>query len=226
MGTIICIGGLVGLKNKEKVFIPYSPRKIDFEIMKLSTKVNPKVLFIGTASSEREDYYISFKNAYESLGAIVENLCVLNSNITFEEIRKKILSSDIIYVGCGKTKFMMDVWKSKGIDKCLIEAYKKDIILAGMSAGSYCWFKYNYEMIEGLDLIHMINCVHYDEKSKEKKKQFYDNIKKNNLRGIAIDNDASLIFSGTDYKIVKNYENSKAYDIVFEDGKYIEKEII
>ena len=82
MGTIICIGGLVGLKNKEKVFIPYSPRKIDFEIMKLSSKVNPKVLFIGTASSEREDYYISFKNAYESLGAIVENLCVLNNNIS------------------------------------------------------------------------------------------------------------------------------------------------
>ena len=55
--------------------------------------------------------------------------------------------------------------------------------------------------------------------------KIYQCIKENNLRGIAIDNDASLIFSDTDYKIVKNYENSKAYDIVFEDGKFIEKEI-
>ena len=80
-------------------------------------------------------------------------------------------------------------------------------------------------MIKGLDLIHMINCVHYDEKSDEKKKLFYDNIRKRNLKGIAIDNDAALILSGTEYKIIKNYENSKVHEIVFENGMIKEKEL-
>ena len=41
MGTIICIGGLLGIKNKEKGFLPYVPRKIDLEIMQLCPKRKP-----------------------------------------------------------------------------------------------------------------------------------------------------------------------------------------
>ena len=138
MKAIVCIGGLTGIKSKENVFLPYKPNKIDFEIFSLSRKKNPRVLFIGTASKEREDYFESFKRAYKNLGGYVTNLEILNNKLSEKEIKEKILSSDIIYVGCGKTKFMLDIWKNKGIDKILVEVFNREIILAGMSAGSYC----------------------------------------------------------------------------------------
>ena len=72
MKAIICIGGLTGIKNKDNIFLPYEPRKVDKEIVLLSKKEHPKVLFIGTASKEREDYYDSFKIAYEKLGGNVK----------------------------------------------------------------------------------------------------------------------------------------------------------
>lgn len=225
MKAIVCIGGLTGIKSKENVFLPYKPNKIDFEICSLSRKKNPRVLFIGTASKEREDYFESFKRAYKNLGGYVTNLEILNNKLSEKEIKEKILSSDIIYVGCGKTKFMLDIWKNKGIDKILVEAFNREIILAGMSAGSYCWFKYNYELIEGLGLIPMINCVHYDEKSIEKKEQFYRNIKDYKLDGLAIDNDVAVVFADGKYKVIKHNENMNAYHITFENGKYF-KEIL
>ena len=221
MKAIICIGGLTGIKSKENVFLPYKPRKVDLEIFSLPKKEHPKVLFIGTASKERKDYYDSFKTAYEGLGGIVSNLEILNGNNSNEDIKKKILSSDIIYVGCGKTQFMLDIWKEKGIDKLLKDAYEKGIILAGMSAGSYCWFKYNYEMIEGLGLIPMINCVHYEEKTEEKKKQFFNNIKEQNLKGIALDNDVAFALIDGEYKIIKNNEESNAYEISFDKEEIV-----
>lgn len=223
MKAIICIGGLVGIKSRENVFLPYAPNKIDYEIFSLSQKKNPKVLFIGTASKERKDYYESFKQAYESLGGIVTNLEILNNKLSNKEIKEKILSSDIIYVGCGRTQFMMDIWRQTGIDKILVEAYEKGIILAGMSAGSYCWFKYNYELIEGVGLIPMINCVHYDEKSDEKKKQFFQNIREYKLDGLAIDNDVAVAFIDGKCKVIKHNEKLNAYRITFEDGKFSQK---
>ena len=223
MKAIICIGGLTNIKSKDNLFLPYKPNKIDYEIFSLSQKKTPKVLFIGTASKERRDYYESFRIAYESLGGSVNSLDILNNNLSINEIRSKILVSDIIYVGCGKTKFMLDIWKQKGIDKILIEAYKKEVILAGMSAGSYCWFKYNYELIEGLGLIPMINCVHYDEKSDEKKKEFLKNIKQYKLDGLAIDNDVAVAFIDQKCKIIQHNNKLNAYRISFKDDNYIQE---
>ena len=90
-----------------------------------------------------------------------------------------------------------------------------------MSAGSYCWFKYNYEMIEGLGLIPMINCVHYEEKTEEKKKQFFNNIKEQNLKGIALDNDVAFALIDGEYKIIKNNEESNAYEISFDKEEIV-----
>ena len=223
MKAIICIGGLTNIKSKDNIFLPYKPNKIDYEIFSLSQKKTPKVLFIGTASKERRDYYESFRIAYESLGGSVNSLDILNNNLSINEIRTKILLSDIIYVGCGKTKFMLDIWKQKGIDKILIEAYKKEVILAGISARSYCWFKYNYELIEGLGLIPMINCVHYDEKSDEKKKEFLKNIKQYKLDGLAIDNDVAVAFIDQKCKVIKHNNKLNAYRISFKDDNYIQE---
>ena len=37
---------------------------------------------------------------------------------------------------------MISAWKKFGVDKALREAYEKEIVLSGLSAGAICWFKY------------------------------------------------------------------------------------
>ena len=56
------------------------------------------------------------------------------------EIVRKIMSSDIVYVGGGNTLLMMRIWRRFGLDKVLKGAYEAGIVLAGISAGSICWF--------------------------------------------------------------------------------------
>ena len=210
MGKIVCIGGLKGLRNESKEFISYSPRKVDTEIIKLSNKKHPKVLF---------------KIAYESLGSNVAPLLILDNDITYTEILNTILSADIIYVGCGNTQFMLDKWKEKGVDIALKKAYEQGTVLAGMSAGSYCWFSYNYDLIEGLGLIKAINCVHYDLKDDLAKKKFYNVIKNKNMTGVALEDCTALAVIDNNFKIIKNNKDAKAYKIFFDGNKFIEEEL-
>ena len=223
MGKLICIGGGEIPIIKNGIELPYETKEIDEEIVRVSNNQNPKLLFIGTASSHSYDYYLVIKKIYENLGCIVSNLDLLADTINMIEIENSILNTDIIYVGGGNTKFMLEKWRELGIDKLLIQAYKKGIVCSGLSAGSYCWFKYNYDLIEGLGIINAINCVHYDKKDNEAKEKFYNVIKDKKIDGIALDNCVAIEFIDGKTKIIKSNPNKNAYKVIFENGKIIEE---
>ncbi len=45
-------------------------------------------------------------------GCIVSNLDLLQDNLNMEEVKNSILNTDIIYVGGGNTRFMLEKrWK-------------------------------------------------------------------------------------------------------------------
>ena len=87
------------------------------------------------------------------------------------DLKPHILDQDIIYVGGGNTKSMLAVWREWGLDEILKEAYKKNIIMSGVSAGAICWFekgitdswKDHQATIDCLGLVNGICCPHYDE---------------------------------------------------------------
>ena len=220
----------------------YETREIDEYIVNLTKKEAPKVLFIGIASKENNYYFKAIKSIYEDLGCKVENLEILSflesekedTNIEnriaqFEtrmgEICEIILSSDIVYIGGGKTKFLLDILKEIKLDKILLEAFEKEVVIAGFSAGCYSFFDFNYELLEGMKVINAISCVHYDEKSEEKKAEFYEAIKERMLPGIALDNGTAIHYFDDKFKIVKSIKDAKAYLIKFENNKFIEQEL-
>ena len=222
MKKLVCIGGGDIPRYKDGNLLPYETKEIDNEIVNLSNKDHPKLLFISIASSHPEEYFNGIKKVYEELGCTVTHL---NINKTYEELEKDILSSDIIYIGGGNTKFLIDKLKDTKIDKILIEAYKQGIVCAGLSAGSYCWFKYNYDLIEGMNVINAVNCVHYEEKDKESKNKFYSVVKEKNLIGYAIDNQVAIEFINDDIKVIKSNQQRNAYKITYVDNRIIEKRI-
>lgn len=223
--NLVLIGGgeIKGwnFKTKDSNQNLYQTEKIDKTIVSLSNKENPKLLFIGTASKENEYYYEAIKNIYFKLGCDVDCLKMTDNNI-----KEKILNSDIIYVGGGNTKFMLSEWKKVNLKEHLVEAYNKGIIVSGFSAGSYCWFKYNYEMIEGFGLINAVICVHYEDKNEDKISEFYNNVKKTNLPGIALDNGVAMKYSEDSFEIIKSIEKSRAFKISYINNEFIKEELV
>ncbi|ANB64772.1 peptidase S51 family protein [Anoxybacillus sp. B7M1] len=50
-------------------------------------------------------------------------------------------SDHYIYVGGGNTRNLLVLWKEWGLDNILRKAWNQGIVLAGISAGSICWFE-------------------------------------------------------------------------------------
>lgn len=223
MGKLICIGGGEIPRVKNGVKLPYETKAIDEEIVKISEKTNPKLLFIGTASTNSYDYFMVIKKIFEDLGCIVSNLDLLQDDLNMEKVKNSILNTDIIYVGGGNTRFMLEKWKELGVDKLLIEAYNRGIVCSGLSAGSYCWFKLNYDLINGLGIINAVNCVHYEQKDEQARNKLYDVVKKTGLEGIALENCVALEIVDDKMKIVKSNNSKNAYKITYKNNQFVEE---
>jgi dipeptidase E len=216
---------------------------IDREIIRLSNKKNPKLLFIPTASSDSDRYW---KHVQEYFGGFLkcktEVLFLVKKRATKDEIRKKILAADIIYVGGGNTLMMMRLWRRLGVDKLLMEAYESGTVLSGISAGSICWFdsghsdsmsfynprKWKYINVKGLGLIDGIHCPHYNGRTRgiPRRKHFRDMIGKTGGVGIAIENNCAIEFiDGRLHKVVRSNGYSRAYKVYKKDGRVVAEQI-
>ena len=223
MRKLVCIGGGEVPRIKNGIQLPYETKEIDEEIVRLSEKENPKLLFIGTASKDSYNYYLVIKKIFEDLGCMCSNLDLLTDNLDMDDVKNAILNTDIIYVGGGNTKFMLEKWRELGVDKLLIEAYNKGIVCSGLSAGSYCWFKLNYDLLEGLGIINAINCVHYEQKDEEARNKFYSVIKETGLEGIALENCVAIEFIDNNFKIIKSNKERNAYKITYKNDEILEE---
>ena len=167
MGKIVTIGG----GDLERNIL------IHKRIIELTKKINPKALYIPTASGENENNINKFKKVYgEKLKCQTDILYLLKVKPSRRQLSEKILSADLIYVGGGNTLMMMKRWRFLGVDKLLKTAYQKAIVLSGISAGSICWFEsghsdsmsfyhpnnWNYINVHGIGLIKGIHCHHFN----------------------------------------------------------------
>ena len=218
----VCIGGGNVPRYMNGVLLKHETKEIDEEIVRLANKENPKFVFISMASYHPEEYFEGVNKVYTELGCQIVHL---DPNRPFEELKEEILSADIVYVGAGDNKLLFSRLKETRIDELLIEAYNKGIVCAGISAGSYCWFKYTYSLLEGLNVINAVNCVHYDEKDEASKEKLYSVVKDNNLIGYAIENCVALEFLDDEIKIIKSDNTKNAYKITCVNNKIIEEKM-
>ena len=213
---------------------------IDKEIVRLSGKKHPKALFIPTASNDDKGKFGVFQKVYgKKLGCNTDVLYLIKSNPTKKQIRNKILSSDLIYVGGGNTLKMMRLWRRLGVDRILENAYHKGVVLSGKSAGAICWFKYghsdslsfykpahwDYIRVRGMGIIDALACPHYNKKTGNKKRSSYFQrmIKKYGGIGIATDDNCAIEFINDKYKIITSKKNANAYKIYKKNGELVVK---
>ena len=117
--------------------------EFDRYIVELTGIHRPNALFLPTASGDSKIYAETFKNLYgRRLGCKVNVLRLISEAPSRSEILQKIHSANLIYVGGGNTLRMMKRWRALSIDGELSKAGARGAVLAGLSAGAICWFRY------------------------------------------------------------------------------------
>ena len=210
---------------------------IDKNIISLSDKATPNVLFISTASSDSQGYIDVVENYFgKKLKCAVRSLRLLNA-LSKAEVEKQITWADIIYVGGGNTLKMMTLWRKLGVDKLLISAANKGTVLSGVSAGAICWFRYGNSdsrkftsnssqliRVSGLRVVDLLFCPHYDVETSRQK-----DLKRmmKNTPGVAVacENCTALKIVGNEYEILRSKPSAKAYKCYWTNGKYIKTEL-
>jgi dipeptidase E len=234
MQKIVAIGGgEIGRPG-----FPIETTSIDREIIFLSGKKKPKLLFIPTASSDSESYFEVVKKHFgKQLGCAVDVLYLIKNKQQKSEIEKKILSSDIVYVGGGNTLKMMKIWRKFGIDEIILKARNKGIVLSGVSAGAMCWFSFglsdsllfsnkNAPMIKvrGLGFAKSLFCPHYNFE-KKREPELKKMMKKTSGVAIAVENCCAIEIIDNSFRIISSKKTAKAYKVYWKNGKYFKEKI-
>ncbi len=128
----------------------------------------PKVLFVATASGDRELYHLRFLRAFSQLDCRPDTLAFFPFDMK-RDYAAAVREADLVFVGGGNTVAMLAVWREFGFDQALREAYQAGTVLAGISAGANCWFeRYVTDSVpgggvrEGLGLLPGSFCPHLD----------------------------------------------------------------
>ena len=171
---IVAIGG-GELRSKETL-------EIDREIANLAKErageKRAVALFIGTASHDSMPYYNTFHKTYTGeLGLKTDCVLTVYGEMNYEKIAGKFQKADMIYVGGGDTMFMLKKWQETGVDKLILDAYERGVIISGLSAGAICWFEKmfsdsyiingesdSYVIFNGLGLLKGGAIPHYNER--------------------------------------------------------------
>ena len=226
MGKIIAIGG--GEMGRTKLMpdgtfktFPIQTLKIDKTIVQMANKPRVKVLFLPTASQDMPAYIQLFSQYYgNKLGCLVDDLQLISQTYTDEEIYSKIEAADIIYVGGGDTRLMLEVWHRHHLDIYLKKAYENGTVLAGLSAGAVCWFEYyantDYmeaenlplDLLKGLGFLSGFAMPHFDILPSSLKQDIISLLKQRNLSGFGIDECAALVFEDGKISILSS-QNGK-----------------
>jgi dipeptidase E len=204
---------------------------LDSYILKQSGKDNPKICFIPTASGDSEDYIQRFYRFFQTQNCRPSHLSLFRPPT--RDLENFIMEKDIIYVGGGNTKNLLALWKEWGLDTILRKAWNQGILLAGISAGSICWFEEGVtdsygEGLEPLNCLGFLkgsNCPHYDGEA-ARRPTYHKLIGDKKIQsGIAADDGVAIHYIEQEiHNIVSSRPTSKAYRLSYEN-KVIEAEL-
>ncbi|CAM3737343.1 Type 1 glutamine amidotransferase-like domain-containing protein [Mesobacillus zeae] len=196
---------------------------LDRYILSQSDKTNPKVCLIPTASGDSDSYITRYYHFFKEQNCQPSHLSLFKPPT--RDLESFLLEKDIIYVGGGNTKNLLALWKEWGLDLVLRKAWEQGIILAGISAGSICWFEEGItdsygdglEPLNCLGFLKGSNCPHYDGET-DRRPSYHKLIALNKIKpGIATDDGVAIHYIEKDAcKIVSSRPSAKAYKVYFD----------
>ncbi len=217
----------------------YEVKIFDEEIVRLTNKQNPNLLFIAFTQKDIEgaEYYFNIINKnFSNLGCICDHLREKDL-IDISIVKSKIEKADIIYVGGGNTLRLMNMLRKYKIDDMLKIAGEKGAVLCGISAGGICWCDFGNSdsrkftsnskkliKVTGLGFIHALFCPHYNVE-KTRQKDLKRMMKKTKGVALAFSNCTALKIVDDNYEVLKSRGSAKALKCFWQRGEYVKIEL-
>ena len=192
----------------------------------------PRVCFVPTASGDADGYIARFYAAF-ARKAEAAHLALFTRTIV--DLSPFLLEQDVVYVGGGNTANLLAVWRVHGVDRIMREAWERGTVLAGLSAGSICWFEGGTTdafgglaaLTDGLGLLPGSHSPHHDGEP-GRRPTYHRLVADGTLPdGYAADDGAALVFDGTDLaEVVSSRPGARGYRVVRgASGEAVETEL-
>jgi peptidase E len=204
---------------------PRNPLLDDY-ILSLSPSPRPRVLFLPTASGDPTAQLNAFLDAFGHKHCETDHLSLFRLGKDPRPVRERVLGADIVYVGGGSKINLLAIWRAHGFDELLHKAWHAGVALAGLSAGSMCWFEWGITTsagrpapARGLGWLPGSNTVHYDGEP-ERRPVYLEAVGSGAIPGgYAVDDGVGLRFAGTELvEAVSSREGGRAFRVERRDG--------
>jgi dipeptidase E len=192
----------------------------------------PKVCLLPTASGDPMDQIRRFNATFRRLGCAPSHLALFRLGDQPDvELRAHLLAQDAIYVGGGSLANLLAIWRTHGLDEVLREAWQAGILLAGVSAGSMCWFEAGITRSHGvpraspgMGFLAGSNCVHYANDVARRPAYHAAMLAGELPGGWGVPDGTALVFEGRELaEVVSAREGCDAYRVDVVDGELVEE---
>ncbi len=209
---------------------PGNPALDDY-VRTLAPAREPRICLLPTAGGDSEDQIRRFHMAFADKLCEPTHISLFRLGQHPVPLREHLLAQDIIYVGGGSMINLLALWRAHGLDEILREAWQSGIVLAGLSAGSMCWFEWGVTKsvgapmpARGLGFLPGSNSVHYDGEP-ERRPVYLAAVAAGAIPpGWAVDDGAGLLFRGARLaEVVASRSAARAYRVLSVDGEAVEE---
>jgi dipeptidase E len=206
---------------------------LDDYVMGLTRAERPRVCFLPSASGDADHYIVRFYRAFSAHRCEASHISLFRREQGPEDLRRHLLSQDLIYVGGGSVISLLGVWRAHGIDVILREAWEAGVILAGLSAGSLCWFAEAVtgfhgepQRLEGIGLLPFSNCVHYEPRKSSRRESYHRFLREGMRGGYAAEDGAALHFVDQELsRVVASRPQARGYRLDVSGQRVVEMRI-
>jgi dipeptidase E len=180
----------------------------------------PRVCFLGTASGDAPSYIADFYAAFARRAEATHLELFVR---TVDDVEAFLVDQDAVYVGGGNTENMLAIWRVHGLDRALRAAWQAGTVMAGLSAGSLCWFETGTTdsfglglaaLSGGLGFVPGSHAPHYDGEAI--RRPHYQRLIAEGIlpAGHAADDGAALVFHGTELgEVVASRPDARGYRV-------------
>lgn len=189
--------------------------KFDTYLLDQIHKESINLLLLSTAAYDDTGYIRRVKRYFKKLNVSVETINLTKFSYTEFELQEMFNRADILYLSGGNTLYALDKWKQYGIDSLIIDAYKRNVHMIGISAGAIAMCHHGYsdvgegvfKIVDGLNLIDITVCPHYNQMARKS----FDDVVDSKKLAIALEDKTAFVFEGETISILKSNEEAKAF---------------
>ena len=198
---------------------------LDDYALGLARRQVPRVCLLPTASGDPEEQIARFYRFFGRARCDPSHVSLFRLGETKIDLREHLLGQDAIYVGGGSLINLMAIWRAHGVDELLRAAWRRGVVLCGLSAGSMCWFEHGVTtatggptVAEGTGILAGSNSVHWS--SQPERREVYRRAIAGGLpAGYGADDGCALVFKGTRlHEVVTARPQARAWRVAADEG--------